>query len=166
MRPTTALLTTLLLVACESDAGLYEPMHQATRQEIPGTFGYELVPVGGFETDIDPVVAWQELPGYKRGAEVSVTLAEVHNAAEGVTWGPSWVFFTNDLCYFTAKGDFVSPSRAGLDDGCTPSNLLVQVVDASTGEFRAVFEAYDADLAWRPHRLGSPDQVPGATSFQ
>lgn len=166
MRPAAAVLTTILLVACDREAAPYEPMHQAARQEIPGTFGYELVPVEGFEADIDPVAAWHELPGWERGSDVSVTLAEVHNAAEGVAWGPSWVFFTNDLCYFTAKGDFVSPSRAGLDDGCTPSNVLVQVVDASTGEFRAVFEAYDADLTWLPQRLGTPDQVPGATSFQ
>ena len=83
-----------------------------------------------------------------------------------VDWGPSWVFFTNDLCYFTAKGDYVSPSRAGEGDGCRPRNMFVQVVDATSGELRAVFEAYDADLTWLPERLGTPAQVAGSTRFQ
>jgi len=153
--------------ACVGDEpGPYEPLHQSSRQEIPGTFGYDLVPVDGFTTDVDPAVAWRELPGARTGSDVSVTLAAVENPAQGVDWGPSWVYFTNDLCYFTAKGDFVSPSRAGEDDGCTPQNVLVQVVDASSGEFRAVFEAYDADLTWLPERAGTPDQVAGATPFQ
>jgi len=158
---------TIVTVACGGDEpNPYGPLHQSERQEIPGTFGYDLVPVGGFATEIDPATAWRDLPGAGRGAEVSVTLAEVENAAEGVDWGPSWVYFTNDLCYFTAKGDFVSPARTGEGDGCTPQNVLVQVVDATSGEFRAVFEAYDADLTWLPTRAGSPDQVPGATRFQ
>lgn len=170
MRATAALVavTTMSLASCvgQTDPGPYEPLHQAARQEIPGTFGYDLVPVDGFETEVDPTAAWRDLPGAGRGADVSVTLADVENPSVGVDWGPSWVFFTNDLCYFTAKGDFVSPSRSGEEDGCTPQNVLVQVVDASSGEFRAVFEAYDADLTWLPKRVGSPDQVPGATRFQ
>jgi hypothetical protein len=170
VRATAALVAvaTMGLASCvgQTDPGPYEPLHQAARQEIPGTFGYDLVPVDGFETEVDPAAAWRDLPGAGRGADVSVTLAEVENPSVGVDWGPSWVFFTNDLCYFTAKGDFVSPSRSGQDDGCTPQNVLVQVVDASSGEFRAVFEAYDADLTWLPQRVGSPDQVPGATRFQ
>jgi hypothetical protein len=163
-----ALVTVLLLAAasCGGGSDPYAPLHQSERQEIPGTFGYHLVPVDGFETDVDPIRAWRALPGSGSGAEVSLTLAEVENPADGVDWGPSWVYFTNDLCYFTAKGDFVSPSRSGEGDGCTSSNVLVQIVDASSGEFRAVLEAYDADLTWLPDRIGSPDQVPGATRFQ
>jgi len=158
---------TLVLVSCASaDPGPYEPLHQSTRQEIPGTFGYDLVPVDAFETHVDPMSAWRDLPGAQRGADVSVTLAAIEDAAQQVDWGPSWVYFTSDLCYFTAKGDFVSPSRTGEGDGCTPQNVLVQVVDATSGEFTAVFEAYDADLSWLPQRVGSPAQVPGATSFQ
>lgn len=154
------------LAACGGDAYPYEALHQSERQEIPGTFGYHLLPVDGFTTEVDPVSAWRVLPGAGRGIDVSVTLAEVESPDEGVDWGPSWVYFTNDLCYFTAKGDFVSPARTGEDDGCTPQNVLVQVVDATSGEFRAVFEAYDADLTWLPRRNGSPDQVPAATRFQ
>ena len=159
-------LVTLAASCGGGEPDAYAPLQQEVRQEIPGTLGYDLVPIHGFDTRVDPMKAWRELPGAGRGAEVSVTLAEVQNRSEGVDWGPSWVFFTNDLCYFTAKGDFVSPARSGADDGCTPQNMLVQVVDASSGELRAVFEAYDADLSWLPHRVGSPDQVPGATRFQ
>jgi hypothetical protein len=167
MRSTVLLVAALTTAACSARTPPpYEALHQAVRQEIPGTFGYRLVPVGDFETQVDPAHAWSDLPGAGDGADVSVTLAEVENPAAGVRWGPSWVYFTNDLCYFTAKGDYVSPSRAGEDDGCTQRNMLVQVVDATSGEFRAVFEAYDTDLTWLPERLGTPSQVAGATRFQ
>jgi len=162
------LVTAVWLVAScglVDDSGPYEPLHQSARQEIPGTFGYDLVPVDGFEAEIDPLRAWRGLTGATGDTHVSVTLAAVEAPADD-GWGPSWVFFTRDLCYFTAKGDFVSPSRFGDGDGCTPSNVLVQVVDASTGEFVAVFEAYDAELDWLPQREGTPAQVPGATRFQ
>lgn len=159
-------VATIALAACAHEPDRYAPLHQSARQEIPGTFGYELVPVEGFAASVDPTRAWRGLTGAGEGGAVSVTLAEIRNPATGVAWGPSWVYFTNDLCYFTAKGDFVSPSRAGEDDGCTPRNVLVQVVDASSGDLRAVFEAYDTDLTWTPHRVGSPDQVAGATRFQ
>ncbi len=167
MRVSPAIAVVLVAAAsCGRDPGPYAPLHQAERQQIPGTFGYDLLPVDGFTSTIDPVDAWRDLPGADRGLDVSVTLAEVENPAEGVAWGPSWVYFTSDLCYFTAKGDFVSPARTGEGDGCTPHNVLVQVVDATTGEFRAVLDAYDADGGWVPSRIGSPDQVPGATRFQ
>ena len=170
MRSTASLLALAVLTAAacrgNGDPDPYAPLHQSARQEIPGTFGYDLVPVDEFRTAVDPELAWRGLPGAGRGSDVSVTLAEVQDAVGRVDWGPSWVYFTNDLCYFTAKGDFVSPARSDEDDGCTRRNVLVQVVDAVTGEFRAVFEAYDADLTWLPYRVGSPDQVPGATRFQ
>lgn len=161
-------MAVLAAAACRGsgDPDPYAPLHQSAPQEIPGTFGYDLLPVGGFRPEVDPAQAWRGLPGAERGSDVAVTLAEVQDPSGRVGWGPSWVYFTNDLCYFTAKGDFVSPSRSGEGDGCTPRNVLVQVVDATTGEFRAVFAAYDADLTWLPDRAGSPDQVPGATRFQ
>jgi hypothetical protein len=161
----TALLATLAVACAQDPPDAFAPLHQAAPQEIPGTFGYTLLPVDDVGATVDPVSAWRGLAGAHRGADVSVTLAEVSHPTES-GWGPSWVFFTNDLCFFTAKGDYVSPSRAGEDDGCTPHNVLVQVVDASSGEFVGVFEAYDDDLAWLPERRGSPDQLPGATPFQ
>jgi hypothetical protein len=60
----------------------------------------------------------------------------------------------------TAKGDFVSPSRAGQDDGCTPNNILVQVVDAQSGRFIAAFDAFDVDGGWLPAREGDPQASP------
>lgn len=166
MRATAFLVATLTVVACDTSSPLpYGPLRQATRQEIPGAFGYDLVPVGDFRPSIGPSRIWPGLPGAGTGTEVSVTLAEVVHT-DGVDWGPSWVFFTNDLCYFTAKGDYVSPSRAGESDGCRPRNMFVQVVDATSGELRAVFEAYDADLTWLPERIGTPAQVASTTRFQ
>ena len=167
MRATAFLVATFTVVACgTSSPPPYEPLRQATRQEIPGAFGYDLVPVGDFRPSVDPARIWPGLPGAGTGTDVSVTLAEVVHTTDGVGWGPSWVFFTNDLCYFTAKGDYVSPSRAGESDGCRPRNMFVQVVDASSGELRAVFEAYDADLTWLPERVGTPAQVASTTRFQ
>ncbi|HVF07405.1 MAG TPA: hypothetical protein VNC60_02415 [Actinomycetota bacterium] len=161
-----AIVATVSAACSADDASPYEPLHQSARQEIPGTFGYVLVPLEGFRGEVDPSSAWRDLPGAGEGSAVSVTLADLEHPGEGVDWGPSWVYFTNDLCYFTAKGDFVSPSRAGKTDGCTRQNVLVQVVDATSGEFTAVFEAYDAHLTWTPTRVGTPDQVAGATRFQ
>jgi hypothetical protein len=167
VRATILLMVAVTAVSCAtSSPPPYEALHQAARQEIPGTFGYGLVPVGDFQPTVDPSRIWPGLPGAGTGTDVSVTLAEVVHTTDDVDWGPSWVFFTNDLCYFTAKGDYVSPSRAGEDDGCRPRNMFVQVVDATSGELRAVFEAYDADLTWLPERLGTPAQVAGSTRFQ
>lgn len=167
MRSASLVTVVLLVASCSlvDDPAPYAPLHQSVRQEIPGTFGYDLLPVEGFDPEIDPLQAWRGLTGAAGGTHVSVTLAAVEDPVDG-GWGPSWVFFTRDLCYFTAKGDFVSPSRSGDGDGCTPRNVLVQVVDASTGDFVAVFEAYDADLTWLPDRVGTPAQVPGARRFQ
>jgi hypothetical protein len=130
----------------------YRGYRQATEEEIPGTFGYLLEPAGGFEPSIDPRSVYPELVGADPDRKVTLTLATVSNEGDGVEWGPAWVFLTRHLCYFSAKGDFISPSRAGLDDGCSPDNVLVQVVDARTGEFLAAFDAYDAVGGWSPSR--------------
>jgi hypothetical protein len=58
---------------------------------------------------------------------------------------------TRGLCYFTAKGDLVSPGRSG-EDPCTPENMLVQVVDATSGDLVAVFSAFDFEGTWAPER--------------
>ncbi len=132
----------------------YAPLRQARVQEIPGTFGYELAPAGGGEQAVDPSVAYRGLLGAGAKRDVTLTLADVRNDTEGVVWGPAWVYLTRDLCYFSAKGDFVSPSRSGNGDGCTPANMLVQVVDAQTGKLVAAFDAYDATGFWSPARAG------------
>jgi hypothetical protein len=130
----------------------YRGYRQATEQVIPGTFGYVLEPADGFEPATDPRSIYPELVGSDPDRRVTLTLATVSNEGDGVAWGPAWVFLTRHLCYFSAKGDFISPSRGGAGDGCSPDNMLVQVVDAKTGEFLAAFDAYDSIGGWSPSR--------------
>ena len=137
----------------------FAAFHQARTEPIPGTFGYELTPAEGRPT-IEPQTAYASLLGSGDELDVSLTYAVVRNERDGVRWGPAWVFLTHDLCYFTAKGDFVSPSRAGEDDGCTPNNILVQVVDAQSGRFVAAFDAFDVHGGWLPAREGDPQASP------
>ena len=137
----------------------FAAFHQARTQPIPGTFGYVLDPADG-QPSIPPETAYRSLLGSGDGLDVSLTYAVVRNDREGVQWGPAWVYLTHDLCLFTAKGDFVSPSRAGEDDGCTPNNILVQVVDAQSGRFVAAFDAFDLHGGWLPARAGDPQASP------
>ena len=141
------------------EADPFAAFHQAREQPIPGTFGYVLAPAEG-TPGVEPEAAYGDLLGSGEGLDVSLTYATVRNDTDGVEWGPAWVYLTHDLCYFTAKGDFVSPSRAGKDDGCTPDNILVQIVDAQTGRFVAAFDAFDVEGNWLPARAGDPQASP------
>jgi hypothetical protein len=143
--------------------GPYAALRQAVEQPVPGTFGYVLGPPEGVAT-ADPNTAYTRLLGAADDRDVALTLATVTNADEGYEWGPAWVFITHDLCYFTAKGDLVSPGRSGRDDACTRRNMLVQVVDAASGDMVAAFPAFDLDLGWLPQREGTPTQA-GVTRF-
>ncbi|HEY7400176.1 MAG TPA: hypothetical protein VH989_04690 [Actinomycetota bacterium] len=139
-------------------------LHQAAGEPIPGALGYSLGPVTEFRPSIDPSDAYAGLPGAGSGRDVSVTLATVDDG-NGGTYGPAWVYFTHDLCYFEAKGDFVSVSRAGVRDGCTPNNFLVQMVDAASGTLLGAFSGYDTSARWLPQRVGNPAQTLGTTRF-
>jgi hypothetical protein len=150
-------------LATRTEDDPFAAFHQARTQPIPGTFGYVLAPAEG-RPSIPPDAAYGTLLGSGDGLDVSVTYAVVRNDLDGVRWGPAWVYLTHDLCYFTAKGDFVSPSRAGEDDGCTPNNILVQVVDAQSGRFVAAFDAFDLHGGWLPARTGDP-QASATTRF-
>jgi hypothetical protein len=165
MRRRSLALIAVLMVSCSSASGPFEPLRQASVQEVPGTFGFELSPVDGDLVPVDPIEPYLGLPGADEGRRVALTLATISSEAEGASWGPAWIYFTWDLCYFTAKGDFVSPSRSGLEDGCTPENMLVQIVDAETGEALAAFDAFDPGGDWLPERSGTPDQVASTTRF-
>ena len=145
-------------------ADRFAALHQARDEPVPGALGYTLEPVGGFRPAIDPRGAYRGLVGASQDRDVSVTLAMVRYEG-GVTYGPAWVFFTRDLCFFEAKGDFVSVSRSGVGDGCSPSNLLVQMVDAESGEELGVFPGYDVKGGWLPDRLGESAQALGTTLF-
>ena len=161
----TLALALLVTAACSAPSEPYASLRQSTIQAVPGTFGYELAPVEGAVRPIDPGAAYESLPGAGDGGQVALTLAMVSSDTEGASWGPAWIYFTWDLCYFTAKGDFVSPSRVGLEDGCTPENVLVQVVEAETGDQVAAFDAFDVGGDWLPERVGAPDQVAASTRF-
>jgi len=159
---TTLAIAGAAVTAWTSTRGNDDPFaafHQVREQTIPGTFGYVLAPADG-RPEMAPETAYGDLLGSGRGLDVSLTYAIVRNDRDGIEWGPAWVYLTHDLCYFTAKGDFVSPSRAGEDDGCTPDNILVQVVDADTGRFVAAFDAFDVDGGWLPARAGDPQTSP------
>ena len=162
-----AMVLALIASGCGGgDRDPYAPLHQSTRQEIPGTFGYDLVPVDGFTTDVDPARAWRELPGADRGGDVSVTLAEVENPAEGVAWGPVVGLLHQRSVLLHGQGRLREPVTQRRRRRVHAAERARAGGRRDLGEFRAVFEAYDADLDWLPDRAGSPDQVPGATRFQ
>jgi hypothetical protein len=154
---------TLWWTARRTVDGPYAALRQAVEQPIPGTFGYVLGPPGGGAA-ADPTEAYARLLGAADDRDVALTLATVTNLDEGYEWGPAWVFVTHDLCYFTAKGDLVSPGRSGNEDACTKRNMLVQVVDAASGDMVAAFPAFDLGLGWLPQREGTPSQA-GVTRF-
>ncbi|MGE5225314.1 MAG: hypothetical protein ACM3OO_00390 [Planctomycetaceae bacterium] len=170
-RPSSALALALLAlaVACGHDAGPYAAFRQAKDEAIPGTFDEWLAPPPpGSVPSLSPQRAYGGLPGAGTQPDVMATYAVVRNASTGSASAPSWVFITRDLCYFSAKGDLVSPARAGKADACTKDNLLVQIVDATTGKLASVFSAYDVSTTWAPARQGDPAQdgaEAGATRF-
>ncbi len=159
-----AVVLVLALSACARDHGPWAAYRQARDEAIPGTFDEWLAPPpGDARPSLSPDQAYRGLPGAGTQPDVMATFAVVRNAQNGTTTAPSWVFVTRDLCYFSAKGDLVSPARAGKADACTRDNLLVQVVDASTGKLTSVFSAYDTSTTWAPAREGDPAQEAGAS---
>lgn len=150
-------------VSCAHGPDRYEPLRQATVEAIPGTFSYELEPVGGFRPEIAPDARYAVLARRTSGT-VMVTLATVHDTDFGTRWGPAWVFFVRDVCFATSKGDVVSPARSG-NDPCSDANMWVQAIDANTGAALGSFTAYDGTGRWFPVREGDPSQVAGTTRF-
>jgi hypothetical protein len=146
-------------LATRHDDDPFAAFHQARPEPIPGTFGYELVPAAGTPS-VAPDAVYRHLLGADQNLDVALTYADVRNEGDGVNWGPAWVYLSRDLCYFSAKGDFVSPSRAGKTDGCTKDNILVQVVDAQSGDLIATFDAFDVNGGWLPARTGDPQSTP------
>jgi hypothetical protein len=153
----------VMCAACSHGPDTFAPLRQATVEPIPGTFSYELEPVGGFRPEIAPDADYAALTSRTSGT-VMVTLATVHDTDFGTRWGPAWVFFARDVCYATSKGDLVSPARSG-NDPCSDANMWVQVIDATNGASLGSFTAYDGTGGWTPERRGDPAQVPGTTRF-
>jgi hypothetical protein len=150
-------------VSCAHGPDTFAPLRQTTIEAIPGTFSYELEPVGSFRPQVAPGPDYTALARRTTGT-VMVTLATVHDTDFGTRWGPAWVFFARDVCFATSKGDVVSPARSG-NDPCSDANMWVQVIDANSGASLGSFTAYDGTGSWQPEREGNPSQVAGTTLF-
>jgi hypothetical protein len=161
-----------VLAACgTSRPDPYAGFRQAGTEAIPGTFDWQLDPPGDSRPSLSPERAYAGLPGAGTQHDVMLTFAVIRNERDGSVTPPSWVFITRHLCFFSAKGDLVSPGRFGDGDACTQNNLLVQAVDASTGRLVSVFSAYDVTDGWIPTRsedhqaAGNDAPSAGATRF-
>jgi hypothetical protein len=160
MRPPpllVALATAALLIGCDRTPDPYAAYRQTKVEDVPGTFDWQLQPVGDFAPTVDPQTAYAKI--FEAGVRpmTMVVLAQVHNTDTDTTGPPAWVFITPDMCFATAKGDLVSPGRSG--DGCTDENLYVQGVDATNGEVLGGFPAFDTPEGWTPARAGTPPEL-------
>jgi hypothetical protein len=153
----------VLCVGCSHGPDPFGALRQSSVEAVPGTFSYELEPVGGYRPQIAPDADYAALARRTSGT-VMVTLATVHDTDFGTRWGPAWVFFVRDVCFATSKGDVVSPARSG-NDPCSDANMWVQVIDASDGASLGSFSAYDGSERWLPTRQGDPAQVTGTIRF-
>jgi hypothetical protein len=166
VRRAVVVLVCLSVTAACGGRDPYAVYRQARGEPIPGTFAWTLQPPSGGTPRLSPAQAYRRLPGAGTEPDVMATLAIIENGDDGSRTPTAWVFITRNLCYFTAKGDLVSPGRSG-GDGCTPDNLLVQAVDADTGDLVRVFSAFDLTHGWSPDREGDPAtaQATGTTRF-
>ena len=161
----TVALLVLLGSGCTHGPDPYATVRQAREEKIPGTFSYVLRPPGDIAPTVGPQHAYDGLPGAGTEPDVTVTFAVVLDTDSGRSWGPAWVFFTRHLCYFSAKGDLVSPGRFGDGDACTDQNMFVQVVDVRSGSLVGAFSAYDTTVGWLPDRGEQPVHLDGTTRF-
>jgi hypothetical protein len=143
----------------------YVAYRQVSVEEVPGGFDWELRPIedASFRASIDPATAYERVYGAGKEPEAVAVLARVANTLEDSLGPPAWVFITPNTCFATAKGDLVSPGRTG--NGCTPENLYVQGVDATTGETLGGFSAYEPPGGWLPDRAGTPPVVEATTQL-
>src|SRR6476619_1880144 len=165
MRPRVLLVAALVVVAvaCSSPPpDPYAAYRQTTTEDVPGTLDWQIGPVpDDYRPMIGPAQAYDELSAAGTRKHAYAILGQVTNTTDHTVGPPAWVFVTPNTCYATAKGDLVSPGRTG--NGCTPDNLYVQGVDASTGERLGGFSAYDSPQGWTPAREGTPAVVTATT---
>ncbi len=165
MRSRTALaaLVLLLAIGCSKPPpDPYAAYRQTVAEKVPGTLDWQLEPIADdFRATVGPAQAYQELFTAGDRATAFAILAQVANLTDHTLGPPAWVFVTPRTCYATAKGDLVSPGRTG--NGCTPKNLYVQGVDATTGERLGGFSAFDTPTGWTPARAGIPASVMATT---
>jgi hypothetical protein len=149
-----AIVAVTILVACGSQP--YRSLRQATKQEVPGSWGLVLTPPSD---DLAPAITPErarrlairvETPG-----QVFETLANVPGTFVGAASDrPAWVVFARDLSFGQSKGDLVSSSRRDPNDveRCSDRNIWVEVIDPMTGESLASLGAYDDTGRWTPVR--------------
>jgi len=161
MRPRVLLVAALVVVAvaCSSSPpDPYAAFRQSGTEDVPGTLDWQIGPVpSDYRASIGPADAYDELFDAGDRRRAYAILAQVTNTSNHSVGPPAWVFVTPRTCYATAKGDLVSPGRTG--NGCTPQNLYVQGVNATTGERLGGFTAFDTPTPWVPAREGTPTPV-------
>lgn len=164
MRSRAVIAAALLVVltSCSSAPDPYAAYRQTTVEEVPGTFDWQLRPVDAkYRPTLSPQDAYTKVFEAGKRPDAIAVLAQVGNAVDDSLGPPAWVFITPDMCFATAKGDLVSPGRTG--NGCTPENLYVQGVDATTGEPLGGFSAFEPPTHWEPARAGHPAPVEATT---
>jgi hypothetical protein len=142
------------------DAGAaYASLRQSAGELVPGTLDVYLEPPpAGFSPRMTPNAAYGERAAPRETHDVSMTLALVRQGLPELgnvrRAGPAWVLVNHGVCYFTSKGDLISPARAsgGRRDGCTPKNLFLQVLDAQTGDQLFTVGGFDPSGRWSPQR--------------
>jgi hypothetical protein len=140
----------------------YPSLRQAGEELVPGTLDVYLEPApASFSPRLTPAAAYDERAAPHARHDVSMTLAFVRQGLPELgnvrRAGPAWVVVNHDVCYFTSKGDLISPARAtgGRRDGCTQKNLFLQVLDAGTGDQLFTVGGFDPSGRWAPRRVSA-----------
>jgi hypothetical protein len=166
MRRTIALGSAIVAAVCAAvwlsappRAVAYASLRLARQQLVPGTLDVFLEPAPvDFRPIVSPSEAYRDRAAAHTSHDVSVSLAVVRQGLPEVgpvrRAGPAWIVVNHDVCYFTSKGDLISPARAsgGERDGCTPRNLFIQVLDARTGDQLFTIGGFDTSGNWSPLR--------------
>lgn len=132
----------------------YASLRVTRTQEVPGTLGWVLEPPHqDAEPQLSPdrAAAITRASGGAPDAEVGLALVRDRLAAGGA-FGPAWVVVSHGVCIRASKGELVSDARGAdpSDLGCTEESLVVDVLDADTGERLLVLSGYDPGGRWSP----------------
>lgn len=150
-----ALIVVAIAVVALTRGEQYEARRQVATEDIPGTLTFSLGAVPkGFTPRVTPEeafrIAWDE----PVETETYLTLAVMQDTYYGSDPIPDWIFISRAQCYPSAKGDLVSPARAGTEDeACDERNLALVTVDALHGEPAQSFTGYDWSREWEPTNM-------------
>jgi hypothetical protein len=132
----------------------YAKLRQTSRQEIPGTLGFVLMPPGDVRPALSPDEVQARYPA--DDGDVSIALATIHDDFSGRSFGPGWVLFARGVCMRDAKGELVSDAR-GTDPNdleCTDSTIWILSVDPVTAEPLVALTAHDESGTWTAETTG------------